>query len=184
MATHFVVLSAAILVAATARAQQEYVPYIQERRLIEIGNCKTDRCVDAVVSRAPYVDPPLRLIAAAKLHELTGKAAHARLLDAMPKDPVAFWFCYSVTTPTFGKEFAKVRALYDTYFPAAADAAVATGKVKGFLLLAFFADGEMAAALAEDVERIRERNRIAYCSALNMLHAEVVRSLPPCHKAP
>jgi hypothetical protein len=67
------------------------------------------------------------------------------------------------------------------YFPAAATAAAETGShVREFLLQQFFADGEMATIIAEDVGSVRDRNPAAYCDAFRKLHPDVKRHLPDC----
>lgn len=175
------ILIVVLLLPAAARAQKQYVPYLQKALLTEVAACGTVKCVDGVLAKAPYIDPPLRLIAASKVHALKGPGAQARLLKAIPKDPVAFWFCYSVTVPNLGKGFETVVPLYDTFFPAAAAAAAATGEVADFLLLTAFADGEMATAIDEAVATIRKRNQPAYCKALHKLHPDVRRGLPACN---
>jgi hypothetical protein len=176
-----VMASCLLLLAASATAQQQYVPYLQQKPLMSIAECATASCVDAVLADVPYVDPPLRLIAASRLSQLHAAVAAERLAGALPRDPVAFWFCYSVTVPSLGPRFRKVRDLYDLYFPAAAKAAAESGThVRDFLSLAAFADGEMAASIAEDVASIQAKNPAAYCAALATLHEQVKRHLPSC----
>jgi hypothetical protein len=169
-------------VAFRSAAQEHYVPYLQKDLLLAIAACATENCVEAAVARAPYLDPPLRLISASKLHQLDSPLARQRLLDAIPRDPVAFWFCYSVSEPSVGKRFKPVQTLYDLYFPAVAQTASKTGRLHEYLVMRSFADGGIAATIAEDVEGVKERNPTAYCAALKTLHDKVRRYLPACGK--
>lgn len=175
--TFFLVIFGAL----SAIAQRPYELHLQQPQLLAIAECSTTNCVDAVLERAPYVDPPLRLIAASRVAQLDATVARQALFDALPHDPVAFWFCYSVTSPSLGTRFKGVRQLYDLYFPAAADAAATSGEnIRDFLLLQAFADGEMAAAVAEEVASIKKRNPTAYCRAVKTLQPSVTRHLPSC----
>jgi hypothetical protein len=170
------------LLACSAAAQEEYIPDLQKDRLVAIAACKTESCVDTILERAPYLDPPLRLIAASKLKELGSAAAAERLVEAIPADPVSFWFCYSVTMPSLGKRFKPVVTLYQTFFPAVAVAAAEQGRLHDYLVMRSFADGEIAAAISEDVKGVKTRNPAAYCAALKTLHDELRRYVPECGK--
>lgn len=151
--------------------------FLQKDALRDIARCPTRRCVERVVATLDYDDPALRVIRAAKLAELRAPAAHAALVEAIPHDPASFWFTYSMTgLPS--KDFKEVNRLYYAYFPAAAKVVAASGKrVREYLLLQRFSDGEIAALIAEQVDSIAKRNPTAYCAARSTLSAATRRSL-------
>lgn len=158
-------------------AHETLTSHLQQAALREIAQCKTEQCVDGVLNALDYSDPAVRLVRAAKLSTLNASSAECALLDAIPKDQVSFWFCYSITSPRL-KDFDVVSRLYYSYFPAAAKAVAATGmRVPEFLLLQRFADGEVAALVAEQIDYVGEQNRDAYCAARRSLRPSVRRRL-------
>lgn len=157
--------------------------YLQKEALRHIARCQTERCVDKIVEALDYADPAVRIIQAAKLNALHAASAHAALLDAIPTDPVSFWFAYSVTSPRL-ESFAGVNELYHAYFPAAAKAVATSGKrVREFLLLQRFADGEIAVLIAEAIDDVARQNTRAYCAARGTLTPSVQRQLRDICKA-
>ena len=172
-----IVLAAAALSAA---AHDRYAPYLQKQVLLAVADCRTEACVESALAGAPYLDAPLRMVAASKLYALKSPRADQRLIEAIPADPVAFWFAYEVTT-TGTKDFRAVSDLYYLYFGAAASAVARRGTgMREFLIARSFADGEVAALYREEVERLRKRRPKTYCATWKKLHAEVQAMLPPC----
>jgi len=172
--------SLSLFIAVPVLAGDNLSSYLQKQALRTIAACKSERCVNEVVESLDYDDAAIRIIRAAKLDELHAPSAETALLDAIPADPVSFWFAYTVTGPRL-EGFGTVNELYSGYFHAAAKAVATSGtKVRDFLLLQHFADGEMAALIAEEIDYVAKENRDAYCAARRTLSTSVQRQLNVC----
>jgi hypothetical protein len=88
-----------IAVVQPASAQEQYVPYLQRALLLRIGDCKTSACIKSAVAGAPYLDPPLKLIAASRWSQIDAAAAGQSLLEALPRIRWLFGFAIRCRCP-------------------------------------------------------------------------------------